>query len=118
MLVVLTACGALGGGTSTSSASTSTNSKVEKSTIRVGVLPVVDAAPLYLAIDKGYFAQEGLTVQPVVVASGPAAVSGMIGGQFDIAYSTYPGILAAQAKGVANSRSSPMAARRRPGASR
>ncbi|MFC0110990.1 hypothetical protein [Kibdelosporangium aridum] len=39
--------------------------------IRVAVLPVVDVAPFYRALDAGYFADEGLSVDMVVADSGP-----------------------------------------------
>src|SRR2546421_1665009 len=57
---------------------------VEKTRIRVGTLPVVDMGPFYLAIEKGYFKEEGLDVQPVVGASGQANITALIGGDLDI----------------------------------
>ena len=39
----------------------------ELTTIAVGVVPVVDVAPLYLGIDQGFFEEEGLDVQPATL---------------------------------------------------
>lgn len=46
--------------------------QVEKTTIRVGVPEVVDAAPLYIARDKGFFAEVGLTVEVVEIPANQA----------------------------------------------
>lgn len=103
LLTFATGCGALGG--TDSSGSSKPNGAAgapEKAKIKVGVLPVVDVAPLYQAIDSGYFKEQGLDVQPVVMQSGPAAVQGVIGGDLDVAFTSYPGAFAAQAKGAAN----------------
>jgi NitT/TauT family transport system substrate-binding protein len=75
---------------------------VEKSKIKVGVLPVVDVAPFYLAIEQGYFKEQGLDVEPVVMASGPASIAGIISGDIDIAFASYPAPLLAQSKKVAD----------------
>ena len=49
--------------------------------IKVGILKVVGSAPIYLGIDKGYFAAEGLTVELVYFdAAGPIAVATVAGG--------------------------------------
>lgn len=102
LLTAVTGCSALDGSNSSSpSGSAGTGSPVEKAKVRVGLLPVVDVAPLYQAIDKGYFKEQGLEVEPVAVNSGPAAVEGIIGGDLDIAFTSYPGAFAAQSKGAA-----------------
>ena len=33
-------------------------------TVRVNYIPITDVTPLFVAIDKGYFAAEGLTIVP------------------------------------------------------
>ncbi len=103
LLTAASGCGLMGGSSGDSTTKPSaTGGAVEKQKIRVGVLPVVDVAPLYRAIDQGYFRQQGLEVEPVSVQSGPKAVEGIIGGDLDIAFTSYPGAFAAQAKGAAN----------------
>jgi NitT/TauT family transport system substrate-binding protein len=66
--------------------------------VKVGVLPVVDVAPFYRALEAGYFAQEGLLVEPVATNSGPEAIEQLSQGKLDIAFTSYPGVLAAQAE--------------------
>lgn len=103
LLTVLSGCGALNGTSNTPSGGGSgTAGPIEKPKIKVGLLPVVDVAPLYQAVEKGYFKQQGLEVEPVVMASGPKAVESMISGEIDIAFTSYPGAFVAQSKGVAN----------------
>ncbi|RVX38553.1 NitT/TauT family transport system substrate-binding protein [Nonomuraea polychroma] len=63
--------------------------RLEKDTIKVGVMPTTDVAPLYLALLKGYFEQEGLTVEPVTVTGSGAAVPQVISGFLDLAQTDY-----------------------------
>ncbi|SDI53108.1 NitT/TauT family transport system substrate-binding protein [Actinokineospora alba] len=74
---------------------------VEKAKIKVGVLPVVDVAPFYRAIEQGYFKEQGLEVEAQVMASGPASITGVINGDVDIAFASYPAPLLAQSKKLA-----------------
>jgi len=106
LLTAATGCSMLGGSDSSSGPtdkpSSAASGPVEKAKIRVGVLPVVDVAPLYQAIEKGYFKEQGLEVEAVAAKSGPEAVASMIGGDLDVAFTSYPGAFAAQAKGAGN----------------
>ncbi|MFG1949422.1 ABC transporter substrate-binding protein [Nonomuraea sp. NPDC048826] len=80
--VALAACGAAGlappGG-----------KRAEKTDLKVGVLPIPDAAPLYIANVKGFFRQEGLTVEPVIVQSGATALPQIESGALDITMTNY-----------------------------
>jgi NitT/TauT family transport system substrate-binding protein len=57
---------------------------LEKTSLTVGAVPVADEAGLYIAQDKGLFAQEGLhvTIEPIV--SSADATKGQNDGKFDI----------------------------------
>ncbi|WP_185844882.1 ABC transporter substrate-binding protein [Nonomuraea sp. WAC 01424] len=57
--------------------------------IRVGVIPIPDSALVYLARDRGYFAAEGLEVEPVVVRGGGPAIEKMRGGALEFALINY-----------------------------
>jgi NitT/TauT family transport system substrate-binding protein len=70
------------GGSSTSSGSTSTG--LEKTHLVVGALPIVDDAPLFIAIKKGYFKQQGLTVTTQIVPQSTLAIPDMLHGTVDI----------------------------------
>jgi NitT/TauT family transport system substrate-binding protein len=91
-------CSLLGG---SQGAAQQPKGNLEKASIKVAVLADTAVAPVFLAQQKGYFQQEGLQVQIVQAASGPVALNGMIGGDYDIAYSSYVPFFAAQARNVA-----------------
>ena len=55
----------------------------EPQTIKVAVLPILDALPMHVALDKGYFAEENLEVELVPVNSGPERDQLMQSGQVD-----------------------------------
>jgi ABC-type nitrate/sulfonate/bicarbonate transport system substrate-binding protein len=44
-------------------------------TLKVGVLPIGDLAPLYLGMDKRFFKDENLTIEPAVAEGGGKKVS-------------------------------------------
>ncbi|MFJ7211966.1 ABC transporter substrate-binding protein [Amycolatopsis sp. NPDC098790] len=95
----LTGCSALG---SDDSSSTSTGGGLEKSKIKVSILPTTDLAPFWLAQDGGYFKAEGLDVESVVAASGQASMTKAISGEADIALSTYIPFFVAKSTGAAD----------------
>jgi NitT/TauT family transport system substrate-binding protein len=93
----LTGCGALGG----SSPDAAANGQVERSTIRVGQLALIDAVPLHIAIDKGYFRDEGLAIDLSTVGKGSESVDKLNAGELDVGLTSYPNAITPQAKGIA-----------------
>jgi NitT/TauT family transport system substrate-binding protein len=87
---VLSGCGADG----------NPGSRPEMSTITVGTLPIVDSASLYIAMKKGYFADEGLDVQVKTLPSGAAAVPGLASNELQFAIGNYVSFFTAQASGT------------------
>ena len=79
---------------------TPTETGPEVAEITVGTLPIVDVAPIHIAIDEGLFAAEGLTVTVEVTQGGAAAIPALIGGDLDIAYGAWPSFLIANAEGL------------------
>jgi NitT/TauT family transport system substrate-binding protein len=55
----------------------------EELTLRIAVLPILDALPLYVAQEQGYFADRNLVVELVPVNSGPERDQLMQAGQVD-----------------------------------
>jgi NitT/TauT family transport system substrate-binding protein len=72
----------------------------ELTEITVGTLPIVDVAPVHLAINAGLFAAEGLTVTPEVMQGGAAAIPALQGGDLDVAYGAWPSFLIANSSGI------------------
>ncbi|MEU1722488.1 ABC transporter substrate-binding protein [Actinomadura sp. ATCC 39365] len=96
LALTLAGCGGGGGETAKSSA----NSKgLEKTTIKVGALPVPDVVSVYLANEKGFFKEEGLTVEPVTITGGAAALPQIESGALDISQTNYVSTFLAVSKG-------------------
>jgi NitT/TauT family transport system substrate-binding protein len=69
--------------------------------INVGVLPIIDDAPVYVALEHGLFDAHGLDVTPVTLNSGEQATSELLSGQLQFAFSNYVStILAAASHGA------------------
>ncbi|WP_229908018.1 ABC transporter substrate-binding protein [Amycolatopsis oliviviridis] len=100
MLTTLGGCGLLGA----TEASSFSDGTLEKPRIKVALLPASDLVPLRLAQETGLFRAEGLEVEAVEAASGQASMTQMIGGDVDIAFSSYMPFFIAQSKHVADIR--------------
>ena len=94
-LLGLTACGG-----DEPSSSPQTNGGLEKTDLTIGTVPVLGVAPLYVAIEKGYFKAEGLNVTPKIYASGALSLPELIKGQIDLVFSNYISLFRAQAEGA------------------
>ncbi len=75
--LVTAACGSSGGAKPSASG-------LEKTHLTVAALPIVDDAPLFLAIRKGYFRQQGLTVTPKIITQSTLALPDLLHGSVDI----------------------------------
>ena len=68
--------------------------------IKVGVIPVADFAPVYIAADEGYFADEGLNVKTQVMQNAAAIAPSVINGQLQFGTAAVPPFLGAVQKGL------------------
>jgi NitT/TauT family transport system substrate-binding protein len=70
----------------------------EMTTIRIGTLPIANAAPMYLGMQEGFFEEEGLAVEETVLQSGNEIITGMVAGDYDVGFVGYisAGIAAAR----------------------
>lgn len=68
--------------------------------LTVGTLPIVDVAPVHIAIAEGLFEDEGLTVTPEVMQGGAAAIPALVSGDLDIAFGAWPSLLLANQQGI------------------
>jgi NitT/TauT family transport system substrate-binding protein len=116
-LLLVTGCSALNGGNGSSSDSSGPNSAgLEKTTITVAAQPFVDAAPLYLAVQKGYFKQQGLTVKIVSLPSATVIVPKVASGAVDIGEGNFDSVISAQYKKTADFKFVGIASAGKPGA--
>lgn len=95
-LLALAACG----GDSEPSQAKNGKGGLEKTDLVVGTVPVLGVAPLYIAIEKGYFKAEGLNVEARIFPSGAVSLPAMIKGEIDLVFSNYISMFKAQAEGA------------------
>jgi NitT/TauT family transport system substrate-binding protein len=68
--------------------------------VNVGVLPIIDDAPVYVALEHGLFDAHGLDVTPVILNSGEQATSELVSGQLQFAFSNYVSTILAASTGA------------------
>jgi NitT/TauT family transport system substrate-binding protein len=67
----------------------------EATTLRVGVIPIADVAPLYLGMQEGFFEEERLTIKPQLAEGGAAITPAVVSGDFQIGFSNTISLLIA-----------------------
>jgi len=75
-----------------------TASDLEK--VRVSIIPINDVAPLFVAMQNGYFRELGLEIDTTPSAGGAAGIPGLIGGSFDVVYGNVVSVLLASQQGL------------------
>jgi NitT/TauT family transport system substrate-binding protein len=93
-LLATAACGSSGGTSSTSTSSGGTT------TVKVGIIPIVDVAPLYLGQKEGFFSKRGLKLSMTLAQGGAAVVPGVTSGQFQFGFSNITSLMIAQSSNV------------------
>lgn len=83
-----------------SGAATDSGGGLEKSTLTVGIMPIVGTAPFFLAKQEGFFKDEGLTVKHTLIAGGAEGIPKLQAGDIDITYSNYVSMFQALSKGI------------------
>jgi NitT/TauT family transport system substrate-binding protein len=69
-------------------------------TVTVGVIPIVDVAPIYLGVQQGFFASEGLTLKLEPAQGGAVIVPSVVSGQYQFGFSNTTSLLLAASKGL------------------
>jgi NitT/TauT family transport system substrate-binding protein len=95
VLAAATACGSSGSGGSDDAGSSGGTTTVE-----VGLIPIVDVAPLYLGQKKGFFGERGLKLSFSSAQGGAAIVPGVASGQFQFGFSNMTSLMIAQSNNV------------------
>lgn len=70
-----------------------------KVTLKVGVLPIANLAPFYVAVNEGFFDDQGLKVEPVVQQGGAEVVASLVSGALDVGWSATTGTVITAAQG-------------------
>ena len=68
--------------------------------VSVGIIPIVDVAPIYLGKQKGFFKEQKIELTLVPGSGGAAAVPGVVSGQFKFAFGNLTSLLVANDKGL------------------
>jgi NitT/TauT family transport system substrate-binding protein len=74
--------------------------QAETTTLRVGVIPIADVAPLYLGMKKGFFEEEGLKIKPQLAEGGAAITPAVVSGDFQIGFSNTISLLIAASQNL------------------
>jgi NitT/TauT family transport system substrate-binding protein len=101
VLCVAAAAALLAAGCSGSGGSSAAG-PLEKTNLVVAAVPAMDSAGLYIAQQRGYFAQEGLHVQIVPAISSSDVIKQQLAGKFDITAGAYPSYILADEQQHAN----------------
>ncbi|MFF7647197.1 ABC transporter substrate-binding protein [Streptomyces canus] len=96
LLVTASACGSSG----ESGAPDSGSSSGGTTTVKLGLIPIVDVAPIYLGQKKGFYGKRGLKLEISTASGGAAIVPGVASGQFQFGFSNVTSLLIAQSSGV------------------
>lgn len=98
MALTLTACS-----TTAPQADESTQdigNSAELQTMTLSIPPVGDSLPIYIALDEGYFEDEGLDITLVPAANGATSINAVVSASTDLALVSYPSLIVARASGI------------------
>lgn len=68
--------------------------------VTVGAIPIVDVAPLHLAIEQGFFEERGYDVEVQPGSGGAAAIPGVVSGEFEFAFGNVVSLILARDEGL------------------
>ena len=77
-----------------------TGASAKPVTLKIGLIPIADVAPVFLGQKKGFFKEQKITLDPQFAAGGAAITPAVISGDFDIGFSNTVSLLIAGSKGL------------------
>ena len=69
-------------------------------TLKIGLIPIADVAPVFLGQKKGFFKEQKITLDPQFAAGGAAITPAVVSGDFDIGFSNTVSLLIAGSKNL------------------
>ncbi|KRE79563.1 ABC transporter substrate-binding protein [Arthrobacter sp. Soil763] len=99
-VLALSACGSGSPSSTGGSASGGAAGGGDLTKVSVGVIPIVDCAPIYLGSKQGFFKDEGIQLDIQTATGGAAIVPGVVSGSFDFAFSNLISVMVAKDKGL------------------
>lgn len=98
-LLLLAACGGNGGGGTTDGGG-GNGGDGGTDAVTVGVIPIVDVAPIYLGVEQGFFEERGIDLTLESGQGGAAIVPGVVSGQFQFGFSNNTSLILARSQGL------------------
>jgi NitT/TauT family transport system substrate-binding protein len=99
--LLLASCGGSDGESTASSGGTAPSGGAQETVdVTVGVIPIVDVAPIYLGVEQGFFEDRGLNLTLESGQGGAAIVPGVVSGQFQFGFSNVTSLLLARSNGL------------------
>jgi len=68
--------------------------------VSVGVIPIVDVAPLYLGRERGFFSSRGIDLSLALEQSGGAIIKAVLAGKYQFGFSNVTSLMAAKSDGA------------------
>ena len=72
----------------------------EPVTLTVGVIPIVDVAPIYLGVQQGFFKEQNLTLDLKLAQGGAAIIPAAVAGDYQFGFSNVISEILAQSRGL------------------
>ncbi|OLF15438.1 ABC transporter substrate-binding protein [Actinophytocola xanthii] len=72
----------------------------EADKVTVGVIPILDVAPIYLGVEKGFFEKRNIDVTLEQAEGGAAIVPAVVSGQYQFGFSNIVSLLLAHSEGL------------------
>jgi NitT/TauT family transport system substrate-binding protein len=72
----------------------------ETATVTLGVIPIIDVAPVYLGQEQGFFEEQGIELEISAGQGGAAIIPGIVGGSLDVGFTNNLSLVIASAKGL------------------
>ncbi|GGS89306.1 sulfonate ABC transporter substrate-binding protein [Planobispora rosea] len=98
-LVTVLALASCGG--SETAAAPSNAKGLEKTELNIGVVPVPSSAPLFIAQEKGFFKEEGLTIKTETIQAPQAVMPKILNGSIDAFLTSYVSLITISDSGAA-----------------
>ncbi|MFJ9039006.1 ABC transporter substrate-binding protein [Streptomyces sp. NPDC102406] len=98
LLAATAACGS--DSDSGSDGSRSPTNSAGTTTVKLGVVPILDVAPVYLGQKKGFYEKHGLRLAMSTAQGGAAIVPAVVSGQSQFGFSNVMSLMIAQSNGV------------------
>ena len=72
----------------------------EPETVTLGLIPIIDVAPVYVGLDQGFFEEEGIDLDISAGQGGAAIVPGVVSGDLDIGFGNNLSLVIASSAGL------------------